>query len=65
MFKETTMTAKFDRIAAKVGKEKALERARAYLCSLYLGRDWLETTESYEARRPEVVELKTWISKNS
>jgi hypothetical protein len=59
------VTERFDRIAAKIGKEKALERAKAYSCSLILGRDFLETAESFRARSDVLREVEGWIAANA
>ena len=59
-----TTTAKFDGIAAKWGKVSAMERAISYSCSLILGRNFGESVESYEARCPQLQEIKQWIKAN-
>jgi len=58
------IAARFDSIAAKWGKDAAMERAISYQCSLILGRNFMEPTESYEARCPQLQEIKQWIANN-
>jgi hypothetical protein len=60
-----TITKRFDRIAAKAGKEAAIERARAYVAGLILGRDFMESVESYRARKPALREIESWLSENA
>lgn len=52
---------RFDKISAKIGKDKAIERARAYAGSLILGRNFLETCEDFAARKPEYRAIKEWL----
>jgi hypothetical protein len=47
------------------GREKMIERARQWLCSLYLGRGFNETCESFEARRPDIAEFAKWLHENA
>jgi len=56
--------ARFDGIASKWGKDAAMERAIAFQCSLVIGRDFLEPVEAFEARCPQLQEIKKWIAAN-
>ena len=56
--------ARFDFIADKWGKDSAMQRAIAFQCSLIIGRDFMEQTEAYEARCPQLQEIKQWIANN-
>ena len=42
---------------AKSGRAKAIERGRGIAMSLSLGREFGETMESFQARKPEVAEF--------
>jgi len=43
------------------GRAKMIERARQWLCSLYLGRNFNETCEAFEMRCPDIAEFAKWL----
>ncbi len=47
-----------------IGDERAmlrvLERIRLAVCSAYTARGWLETTEQFLGREPEIAEFIAW-----
>lgn len=44
----------------KIKMNKAIERITSYLCGSILGRDFLETVESFYDKNPEIKEISDW-----
>jgi hypothetical protein len=46
---------------AKRGLQSGIERGTAWVCSLFLSREFNETEKHFHARNPKIAEFSAWL----